>query len=68
MPNDQPDRANPEAQRLRDWLQNIHDVWVARTELFMSETDCAASMADRALAALDGHTLREMKGQGVKAK
>jgi hypothetical protein len=41
-------------ERMRVWLQNIVDVYDARSELFTSEAECAASMADRARAALAG--------------
>jgi hypothetical protein len=43
-----------EEKRLRDWLQNIVDIYAAASELFTNDEDLAASMCDRAQAALDG--------------
>ena len=45
-------------ERLRSWLQNIVDVYDAASELFTSDRDLAASIADRARAALAGRTMQ----------
>lgn len=50
-----------EEDRLRVWIQNIVDVYEARSELFISEEECSASLYDRAKAALDGKLYGERR-------
>jgi len=45
-------KAADEIERLRDVLRQIVDAHDARSELFTSDADCAANLADRARSAL----------------
>lgn len=47
-----------ENNRLRAWLVNMVEIYAIRSELFTNDADCAASLADRAKAALDGVEIR----------
>lgn len=46
--------AAAEILRLRRWLENIVDVYDARSEVFISAEECAVSLAARASLALAG--------------
>lgn len=50
-----------EERRLRDWLQNIVEIYDTASELFANDADVAASMADRARAALAGKAIECMR-------
>lgn len=43
-----------DADRFREWLVSIVEVYDMRADLFTNDADCARSLADRAKAALSG--------------